>query len=818
MILNETERTNVERLAAASADYAVFELTETGLAKSTLDATALVREYLERNSIHEYSSQLQGPDHKVVIRATLVLPDGARRASRATLYRPRSKGGDPRIWFSRLGDLCNAGDKFAAVWDGTGFDLYNLSRPNYVSSAFPTSFPEASSGTDADHWTALGRLWERATGGGDVAARPDAGVSSWPVVARAPGVDAAWAWLAEGVESGARPRAVFLIGGPGAGKSHAAAAVVERLKVADQSRSVLANRSYDYVVGEQKLTIINDATIRGDEPHRETPLARDFGDALKYGSHLLACVNRGILIEESAEIRAGASGEGLGAGIVAWLQQLDDVDLRDTDSSEPWSIRTTFAESYVRSAVIAKNGDAVADLVAVYVDVCSLLEREPKVSIESSGSGNVLISANPYSIGDVRDQNARLASPGGNLLAAILESIGKEGEHSEDANFLNPLIANEISLSHEQVRAGALAVLRASEIISGQRFTFREMWGAAVRLLVGNAPERIAGDHIQSLIASLQPTAESPYARFLQVRELADLRYSQALFDAAGVWAFGAEDALRNPVTKLTWAADPLRDTDPGHFDPVEPTSGWATPIAEAFSGPVASGSPLETLVDSLPRDDQFHKAITAFDWSVDTAFVSAVQMNGLTDRDRFELIAWYGAYLTRLYAVANGISAFRRDVASWTTVWHLSPGVPSDIASHLRTLLRPKKGSDSDSVSVIPVFDSRTYPIVGDVDTPKLALRSGDFELETERAGERIQLRVLERGRVVSSIALDFPLVREAASCVGNTMGITDVSDDVSPRLERFRSMRLLPEQVRSGTDYAVLSGGGMTMLQIGR
>lgn len=818
MHFDEKERENLDRLNAARVDYAVLEPTANGLAKSTLDATALVREFLVRASVHDYDQQAQGPEHKVTLQATLVLVDGTRRTSRATLFRPRSKNGDPRIWFSGLKDLCEPGDKCAVLWDGAGFLLLNLTRGGgrALDFAIDRADPKGS-GSDAAHWAAYGRLWERATGGSDVAARPDSGTSFWPTVPRAPGVDAAWTWLAEGVELSAPPRIVFLVGGPGAGKSHAASAIVERLGLRPREASALAERSYNYDVNGMTLTIVNDATIRSEDDEA-LALSRDIQTAIDRSASLLACVNRGVLVEEAAEIRTGGGGNGIGGLVVDWLHAGANERVLEHDITvREWAIRATSNQPYLHSAVITRNSVPVADLIVVFVDTCSLLEAAPSVSIAQTDEGRVELSAERYVIGDFAHTSERLATPGGALLGSVVAELASHGDGREDAQFLNPFVANELSLSQSVVRAGVLSVLRSAEIITGQRLTFRELWGAAVRLLVGNAPDHVQSDDAQSYVASLQPQSTDSVKRFREVRELAELRFSQALFGASGTWKHGAHDALRNPVTRITWPADPLRDSDPGEFDPDEPTSGWATPIADAFTGPVASGSPLETLVDAVAPEDPLRLAITAFDWAVDGAFVEAVQSDSITDAERFELIGWYGAYLTRLYAVSNGISAFRSSIASWAEVWHLSPAVPSHVASHLRTLLRPKKGDGLDSTSVIPVFDSRTYPIVGDVEAPRLALRSGDFELETHRLGERLVLRVLERGRVVSSVALDFALIRESAACIGNTMGITDVSDDVSPRLERFRSTRLTPSQVQSGGDYVVLSGARMTTLQIG-
>src|SRR5687767_12830588 len=73
--------------------------TLAGLEKCILDATAGVRAWLREQKIHDYSDQKQGPDAKVLINAVL-FSRGEIVQSTASLYRPITKNGDPRIWFS----------------------------------------------------------------------------------------------------------------------------------------------------------------------------------------------------------------------------------------------------------------------------------------------------------------------------------------------------------------------------------------------------------------------------------------------------------------------------------------------------------------------------------------------------------------------------------------------------------------------------------------------------------------------------------------------------------------------------------------------
>ena len=88
--------------------------TATGCKKSIMDATLSFRDFLRESGIHEYSTQKQGV--KEYVSANFVLPDNCIK-SKASLYRPVTKKGDPRIWFSRLTRYCRPTDLLAVVAD-----------------------------------------------------------------------------------------------------------------------------------------------------------------------------------------------------------------------------------------------------------------------------------------------------------------------------------------------------------------------------------------------------------------------------------------------------------------------------------------------------------------------------------------------------------------------------------------------------------------------------------------------------------------------------------------------------------------------------
>lgn len=82
-------------------DYAFITPTATGLKKSIMDATYSVREFFYEFGLHDYEKQELGPDNKVTLKAFFVDEEGFTE-TKVTLYRPLTKHGDPRIWFSGL--------------------------------------------------------------------------------------------------------------------------------------------------------------------------------------------------------------------------------------------------------------------------------------------------------------------------------------------------------------------------------------------------------------------------------------------------------------------------------------------------------------------------------------------------------------------------------------------------------------------------------------------------------------------------------------------------------------------------------------------
>ncbi len=84
-----------------SVEAAFLVPTAVGIEKSIMDATAPLREYLKYHHIHDFQRQAQGQENKVKVESFFIT-ESLFVPTSASLYRPETKNGDPRIWFSKL--------------------------------------------------------------------------------------------------------------------------------------------------------------------------------------------------------------------------------------------------------------------------------------------------------------------------------------------------------------------------------------------------------------------------------------------------------------------------------------------------------------------------------------------------------------------------------------------------------------------------------------------------------------------------------------------------------------------------------------------
>ena len=124
---NRFEEKNVRFLVNQQISYATIQITETGLKKGILDATAPVRAYFLENNIHNYDEQLQGEENKHFVQS-YILTDMEIHDTQSSLYRPLTKKGDPRMWVYKLKNFVNPDDIFAIIAHKGCLYIINLTQ------------------------------------------------------------------------------------------------------------------------------------------------------------------------------------------------------------------------------------------------------------------------------------------------------------------------------------------------------------------------------------------------------------------------------------------------------------------------------------------------------------------------------------------------------------------------------------------------------------------------------------------------------------------------------------------------------------------
>ncbi|MCI1680861.1 MAG: MvaI/BcnI family restriction endonuclease [Ewingella americana] len=120
---------NKKELTKLGVEFSVFEPTLTGLKKNILDATQAIRTHFYMENFHDYEKQLCGQDAKIIKNAIFLEPQTEQNTN-IRMYRPLTKSGDPRMWFSKLPSFCEASDQIAIIiYDDTAY-LLNLSKIN----------------------------------------------------------------------------------------------------------------------------------------------------------------------------------------------------------------------------------------------------------------------------------------------------------------------------------------------------------------------------------------------------------------------------------------------------------------------------------------------------------------------------------------------------------------------------------------------------------------------------------------------------------------------------------------------------------------
>ena len=206
-------------------------------------------------------------------------------------------------------------------------------------------------------------------GGRDVAWAPGMkGLSRIPKAPPPAGAEEAMEWLEGRLQSEEAGQAmVFLVGGPGNGKSYLTAGMVKDLPEINPRDPGRHYRTYEYQARNRRLLLVNDATIDLKTQSGES-LVSDIDLAMEDGAHVVVNVNRGVLVEELSA--AGERGPGL--AIVEWLDMRHPVpEDAPIDAGADCQLIPRAKGQYLDACTL-RSQKRVVDVIAVFMDSVSL--------------------------------------------------------------------------------------------------------------------------------------------------------------------------------------------------------------------------------------------------------------------------------------------------------------------------------------------------------------------------------------------------------------------------------------------------------------
>ena len=125
--LAKSEQNKLSLLTQNSVSLTLIQPTETALRKSIMDATGPVRSYLKSSGIHDFNLQSQGEANKVLLDSFIIKNEKLLK-KKTSLYRPKTKEGDPRIWIYGLKKHANPDDIIGLIWFDNILYAINLTQ------------------------------------------------------------------------------------------------------------------------------------------------------------------------------------------------------------------------------------------------------------------------------------------------------------------------------------------------------------------------------------------------------------------------------------------------------------------------------------------------------------------------------------------------------------------------------------------------------------------------------------------------------------------------------------------------------------------
>jgi len=672
-------------------------------------------------------------------------------------------------------------------------------NPRPAPPSKPHDSAQAQSGVDKQptQFDPVAELWARAYGGNSAA------VSPW-----APSMSGSWLGptspgLAEVEELATRVLSagedqiwIFLVGGPGSGKSSYASRFLDRNGYLIASGNELHRRHYlAQHPSWRPIRFVNDATVR--TKGLKEGLQIDMAQADQSKSQLLTCVNRGVLADE-LNLTNDPSSE--------FFEVLDWI-ARGSDRT-PKSLLPLVELDYMQVAKQALEDGSIRYIAAIYMDVASMLEEQPLVEHTGSFESLQCSSLKMQSSDDGKLLGSD-ASPFSILLQKISQTLSVEYLRERfKLSDLNPIVANANQLNDPEFRRGLISILRTSEIRVGSRLNYRSFWTILARLMFGDLPNKTDIDGLATKLLTIEQQVQNS-GEFAELFELAGLRSTEAVFENRQELASAASF---DPGLKFTLAVDPAIASSGEIGISANSTSDksvYVKPIAHAFQSAEVGEGILDTISQQTGNPLPLKK--TAFDVRLDSLFALARGSDSADRLSNYE-VSSYARYLLRISSVYGGICHGLKEAQEWVALWSFSPYIPQrdQLTAKIESLIKPKIGrSDLQQTALLSLLESRARPIVQTSESePILAKQLDNIQFSTTKIGADLFLVLNEYNTDIGRIKIDHSFLRELLNTSPFAVGVTEETYFLAPRLERTRSVKLLSSPDNQAEVFAVVVG----------
>lgn len=669
--------------------------------------------------------------------------------------------------------------------------------------------------------TTISQLLDRAYGGRLAAVVPGLGdLNDLPSANPPAGVDETLEWLRKLVMQETEdtgPVWVFLVGGPGNGKSFQLVKLLESIghnSSLDDAQGTAPRGSMIASSGARGLRVINDASIPSDKVDLDKgpgSLAVDLADARAEATiqpHVLVNINRGILLEEASRIRNDDTYE-VESRVLRWLLEDNRPDAPPRhQESKACDIRRTSESDYFGSARL-RSGESGFVLCKVSLDRLSLFEITPGGNAKSAvtGFGGSEFQAEPYKVMNLRDPSRR-ASPAGQLLSDLVNPQYFEDNACRDcaAQRLCPFLSNAVTLRTQQSYLGLLTLFRGAEIASGRLYTFRDLWSLLSTAIVGHwrpgwssnsgaGEDSVPCGWVQNRVAQIANSEALEGDAIDAITQLAEHRLHNALFSSEV--SGGAVSSSTDIETEADALSPALRSLS--KVDPVIDTAlEWAKEVNHSLEGANFSIWPGESLAKA---NDAFGAAWQEIDRLSEKVRLERSRTGTASSRDDdWRLSMSRVAHATyRQYAIANQRFAHDSVVEEWielrkTAQTNTSATLMTKLGKAITSLLLPDCGiEDLEGRTLLPLFHARTEPV-----TRSWTTRTWSCVVDTARVRPKLHafgdsvwvaLQDPDNGREIAEVHVDLPMCREALASSSRGTGFTERAGDIAPKLERARA-----------------------------